>query len=517
VVTKLVSLFAAMAVAVIAQAQPQVLPDRGGDAVIRRTDLGDDGPVSPANTSLPDLVETRLGRFAPNSASTNLFVGAWSAAGGFVRLDLDYRGVINPPGTLAYDDDFPIYDPFKYGPNPVFGWVEVDIDADETTGGELDYPEYRYVGAVARFGGMPTASACANRVAQGYGAFDGDVETPPWVERAGEEFHIAFRGEDIELISANGQPWCGSPGIFGAGDDWEIEGRLWHRAHGFEDFAFQCFAKQGRYKPLVRVKFKHDIATDLTTVSIVYPLTNAASASMNYPIPPTQPNDGCTSNQNSIEEALSDLKFSATHATAFSRDQPEFVLIGGWEYKTVSAHLNANNWRVMALLGTAYSMPKPEGASYIWTDVCPDVRVGDFNGDGQCNGLDVGLLNSFIAAHDGEAGFDIDGLNYNQSISLYDCAANFSVFDTSGDGIVNMGDGVVSGDMDLDQVVDSDDIAPFVRALLDPAGYSGSYGGVDPLLRGDLNNDGDFDGQDAQSFVQRLISQPLVRPDPQGD
>jgi hypothetical protein len=364
---------------------------------------------------------------------------------------------------------------------------------------------------------MPSSSVCDNRVAENYYAFDGDVDTPPWVERAGEEFHIAFRGEDIGLVSPNGQPWCVNPGVFGAGDEWELEGPLWHRAHGFEDFAFQCFIRTGRYKPVVRARFKHDVPTDLTTVSLVYPLTNAASASTYWPTQPTQPVDGCTFNQNSIEEGLVDLKFSATNATPFDRSLPEFVLIAGWEYKTVSAQLNPNNWRVTALVGTAYSMPKPEGASYIWTDVFPDIRPGDFSGDGSATEADVVILNAFIAAHDGEPGFDADGINYNQSISLLECAANFSLFDTNANGIVNVSDAIVSGDMNLNQVVDSGDVASFVQAVLDPVGYSATHGGVDPLIRGDLNSDGRLDGGDAQPFVQRLLGQkPLFHPDPSG-
>ncbi len=61
------------------------------------------------------------------------------------------------------------------------------------------------------------------------------------------------------------------------------------------------------------------------------------------------------------------------------------------------------------------------------------------------------------------------------------------------------------GDMNLDGVVDTGDVAPFVRALTDPAAYEAEYG-IDPVLVGDINQDGAFDTGDVAPFVELLVS-----------
>ncbi len=60
------------------------------------------------------------------------------------------------------------------------------------------------------------------------------------------------------------------------------------------------------------------------------------------------------------------------------------------------------------------------------------------------------------------------------------------------------------GDMNLDGVVASDDIAPFVLALISPLTYQAQYG-IDPLIPGDTNRDGAFDTGDVAPFVQLLV------------
>ncbi len=63
------------------------------------------------------------------------------------------------------------------------------------------------------------------------------------------------------------------------------------------------------------------------------------------------------------------------------------------------------------------------------------------------------------------------------------------------------------GDMNLDGVVDTGDVAPFVLALTDPEAYLAQFG-VDEdtmIALGDINGDGAFDTGDVASFVQLLV------------
>jgi hypothetical protein len=60
------------------------------------------------------------------------------------------------------------------------------------------------------------------------------------------------------------------------------------------------------------------------------------------------------------------------------------------------------------------------------------------------------------------------------------------------------------GDLDCDGWVDSDDIGPFVLAMIDPAGYAEQFPDCN-LSRADGNGDTLVDGRDVQSFVEALI------------
>ena len=63
----------------------------------------------------------------------------------------------------------------------------------------------------------------------------------------------------------------------------------------------------------------------------------------------------------------------------------------------------------------------------------------------------------------------------------------------------------IPGDLDCSNVVDTADIAPFVLALIDPAGYQAQFPGCD-IHNADLNADGDEDGRDISLFVAALLN-----------
>ncbi len=488
-----------------AKGQPIVMLDAPIDAVVRRTDDGGDGAIDPQVQRLPELIEIRIGAFSPTVPHDDRFTGAWDNAGAYARLELVFDGLINPPGPLGLSSSIPVFAPFLHGPNPIYGFIEFDVDGDENTGGELAGPEYRYLGNVARFGGVPSDTRFANRVAADGFAFDGNVTTAPFVDRSGEEFHLAFLGEEISSTHVEYESPGGDPVVFEAGETWLVEGALLHRAHGFENFALMCFDSEGQYEAPVKMLFSHELATDRTTVTVVYPLTNAAWAAMDSPATPVDPNDGCADGQHSIEEALADLQFSAMIADPGTRALPEFQIIAGWELKTPADHLDPAAWRVTALLGTAYGVAQPDASLFIWTDVYPNPLTGDFNGDDTLDIADPTVLNAFVTTNDGNPLYDADGDGTNGSIDWVGHAGNFCVFDTDYDGFVTAADAVVLGDMDLDQIVDVDDIDDFVLSLLDSDSYKAAHGGVDPLLRGDVDGNGTLDGEDIQSFVALLL------------
>lgn len=62
------------------------------------------------------------------------------------------------------------------------------------------------------------------------------------------------------------------------------------------------------------------------------------------------------------------------------------------------------------------------------------------------------------------------------------------------------------GDLNGDWQVTHDDIAPFVLALIDPAGFESAYPFVDPDLIGDLSGDGRLTNADIAGFVDLLAA-----------
>jgi len=317
---------------------------------------------------------------------------------------------------------------------------------------------------------------------------------------------LALLGELIDEIEVEQEKAGGDPGVFEEGEIWLIKGQLFHRAHGFEDFAFSCFGEAGQYEPDVSVRFEHDALLDTTIVSLVYPLLNSKCAAYHGPEEPIEPEDGCASNQNSLKEALLDLKFSAANADPFDRTLPEFQLIAGWEFQNVGNNLNPENWRIAGIVGTAYAVQQADGARFIWTNIYPSPCIGDFDGNGLADDGDVSLLNDFISVHDGDPLYDDDGSSTNSIIDWHGFAGNLCLFNTSYDGFVDAADAVIAGDMDLNQLLDIEDVDDFIQSLLDPEEYGATHGGTDPLIRGDLNDDGNLDGGDIDDFVDRLMN-----------
>lgn len=497
-----------------ASAAPVVFTDGAGDSELRRTDDNADGPFDPQMQAQPDLLEVRIESFAPTAPHVDPFVGQGDANGLYIRIDVSFAGLVNPPGPVGYDSHWPTYAPDIYGPNPVHGFIEFDIDGNENTGGEIENPELRYLGNVARFGGYPSEARFAGRVATGDDSFDGNLWTGPFYEASGEEFHLVLLGEEVEQVDVMVESPGGNPQVFEAGETWWVVGDFFHKAHAYDRYAVLCSSGSGDYEPEVTIQFAHDEQADVTTVSLVFPKRNEGAARLISPSTNVQNRDGCDNNQFSIEEVLYDLHFGAAFADAETRLESEFQFIAEWEFQgteTFDTFLDPSGWRIQGVVGTAYLPVQADDDELIWTDVYPNAAFGDMNGDGVVDGADSMAVLDFIADHDGEFGFDTDGDAANQSLSVFDWGRRFSLYDVNYDGLVDAmdtGGPVLVGDMNLDGVIDGRDVAPFTLALTDAIAYGLQFPGANAEVIGDADGNGVFDIDDVGAFLVLLLGAP---------
>ncbi len=485
---------------------PTVLFDSVMDAVVRRTDLGADSPVNAPSHRVPDILGYQIGRWEPVNSAVDPYGGAWDPQGRFLRLDVGFVDLVNPPGTLNLSSG--VYDPYRYGPHPAFGFIELDVDEDVWTGGETVSQGIRYLANAARFGGKPSTPRFADRIALGGADLDLPFDTAPLVQRSGEEFHVELIGDDIlettELVG-NGD------GLFDYGETWLVTGRLFHRAHGYEEFSLAKGPPPGTYLPIIDLRWEHIPALSLTLVTLVYPLTQQASAEMRSEVV-TEALNGNAFDQNSIEEALDDLIFSINVLPAMDplRLDPQFPIISAWEGRSAMDYLGAHNWRLNVLAGMAYVNQDPSGSLLAWTDIQDGAIFGDVNGDGLVGFADVAEVVDFVVAHDGDWETD-GGPDGDGQIHIVDFGWNFSIYDLNYDGVVNMLDErlvPVLGDLDFDSDVDLDDASVFLVGLLDPSALNPDPGFGIILPRADFSGDAVLDARDIQGFVGRLLAEP---------
>lgn len=456
--------------------------DAPQDWLARRTDPNGVLPYDIVAHAPVDLLEIWLARWLPDAPETDLFEGYQHASGQFFRLNVTVAGLMNPPGNTRPW----AFDPFAYGPNPMYGFVEVDMDGDPDTGGELDAPEARYVSNAVRFGGKPDDPKLADRFALDADAFDNDFETAPFIERSGEEFHLAllgsvFTASDITVVNGDGDL------LFEAGETWRITAPWFHRAHGYETFSLALGgATPGSYEPDCTVQFAHDVPSDTTTISLVFPLTNVGAAAMWDE--PVEPPNADPSDQFSTFEALKDLNSSAEFLLIFPTGQPEEEIIRDWAHKDPGQYQDPTDWTVSALLGTSYTVTG-DTERFIWTDIWPDAIRGDVDGNGLATSSDQLAISNDIALRDADDGI-IDG-----RAPVLGYPAAFSVFDIDDSGVLEpLDEALVSapGDMDGDSAVGLADLAGFQRC------FRGSAVPCTSCECGlaDLDTDGDVDIED---------------------
>ena len=467
---------------------PRVHIDGTGDSRFLRFD---GSPSSPAAMPQIDLVRYNIGAWTPDNAVSSLFRGEWTAApADFFRLDLVFDGLVNPPG-LSFPCNI-----FFFGDNPLLGFVEFDIDANVLTGGELLGPQFRYHGAAGRFGGPIANDRFAERVSLDTcpGNFDADASTGPYFpERSGEEFNLAFLWGSISSVDV------GSNGnfTFEAGESWIVRGPFLNRAHGFDDFILVCCSNGlPTYNPQVELLYSHSIATDRTTVSLVYPLNHNGAAAIAGGTSETP--DCCADNQSSILEGLDHVSISAQFATANDRADVNFPLIEEWEFQSAGDYLAPENWVVNAIFAGVFTDVDSLTPDLAWTDVTPNVLTHDYDGDGDIDLNDLMLFDDFLAGADG-GGCDADGVT-DGTYTIFDFGNGFDVHDANYDGLVNAADRPAEPsalfDVDADGDLDLADYAILQRCVVE------MVGDPMPTVCGDVdaNDDGNVTSPEIAPF-----------------
>lgn len=480
----------ALRLPVYVDAQRVTALDAQDDAVFRRVDATGGMPLPmPSGVRAPELMSVTLEGWQPVAPAVNPYVGSGAdiVNPDFVRIEVVFRGHVNPPGPLGLSGQ--PFQPYRFGPNPVYGFIEIDVDADINTGGELvGTAEQRYLANVARFGGMPLAPR-TNRAAKSGSDMDRVFSTPPFVERSGCDWVVALcgcfaMGRTAEL-AGNGDT------VFELGESWLLRGRLFRRAGGYQAgsaaFGGSGF---GLYDPLVEARFTSIPGANptnpliaQTVIEIVYPLTMQGAALLSGD--PEEPIDADVSNHTSIVESLVDLIDGA----APTLTDPTWTLQSRWSNRVAGDYLTPSAWSFTAIVGTAYPQPGPH--LYIWSDVGFDMTTGDMDASDALDSADQDVIGVTIATYDGgpeDADGETDG-----AYTLLNHAANFQVADLDGNGVVDGFDRynpiypvllTLPGDVDHDGAVGLSDIALIIQfwSLTVQDGTSG-----------DANNDGIVD------------------------
>ncbi len=480
-----IALFAITAAA--SAGNPKVRTDPSGDAVLRPTDPEMCGHLGPGGIK-PDLLKLSLGAWQSNTASTNPYAGFYAEPehANLFRLDLEIKGVVCPPGTVALTN----YNPFQFGASPLYGFIELDIDSDHDTGGELTSAgKSKYLANVGRFGLSPQGSIHDRFVSNGR-SIDSTFETNPQFERSGADFLLAFCGCYPTTITTEGG---NGNHIFEAGETWIIQGGFFQRAGGYQPVCSSTGGAAGLqiglYVPLVKLRWSHSTVTDTTTVTLVYSLTQQGSAQLAGQS--VQPINLNVSDQTSIVEALTDVAQGAQFAPAGS---PAWYLSHRWIGHNPSDpserdNLDPTRWDVTALIGTTFETPID--TSFIaWTDTGFEECPLDLDGDGLSGPLDRQLVRDRIDELDGTLA-DAEGQAWeNGSVRLIQPGLWFESTDVDADGRINR--------LDIGAYCPADFNKDGAINILDYLSFMNAFAAADP--QADFNHNGILDVLDFIAF-----------------
>lgn len=467
-----------------------VYSDAPGDAALRRTD-----PmlIAPVPSALPDLLGLTIGGWSTLTPTSDPYSGQWitGSDADLLRIDLVVAGVVNPPGTLSP------FNPTQFGQRPLIAFVELDADDDKNTGGECEEVDAsrRYLGAVARFGALPYGSI-GERVARNASDLSDGFAAGPEYELTGAEFVLILCGcSSTTVVERFGDS---TPATFGAGDEWIVSGRFFQRAGGYNGDASAIFGgtAPGEFDPIVRLRYKHDVSADITTVSLVFPLTMYGASLLTGQ--PEQPaNNLIGASHTSVYEALLDIVDSVDFADPGCQDE----LMRRWDSDEIPGSMNPSRWGARALVGVPYL--DQQAFPYAWTDVGFRETLGDFDSDETVGPLDAAAFQQWLSANDG-GNNDADGA-LNGVFVVQNFGPNFQLEDLNGDGAVDALDAALlsppiscAGDTNADNQVNFTDL----NAVLSAFGSAGAPG----FVGADLNSDGVVDFADLNAVLSAFGS-----------
>ncbi|HZZ29189.1 MAG TPA: dockerin type I domain-containing protein [Pirellulales bacterium] len=139
-----------------------------------------------------------------------------------------------------------------------------------------------------------------------------------------------------------------------------------------------------------------------------------------------------------------------------------------------------------------------------------DADIFQVSGSDKVQGDHRVITYGTTASSDGEIEFDVTpGDTYQIRFRAYDYDTVASISSLGMTGpiqITNASVVYLPGDFNHDGHIDSSDILPMMKALVDPAGYQSQYHvSADVLAEiGDINQDGSFNNADLQSFLDFL-------------
>lgn len=439
--------------------------DPQGDETIRETGSIGTGQIN--TTALPDLRSLTLTAWQATNPASDPYTGQAvdPATANLVRFDVVLTGLINPPGPLALGGS--PYDPNKFGDRPVYGFFDFNLDGLDNSGGELEsVARFRFLANAGRFGGLPTG-AIGDRTAKSAFDYDGFFFTGPQFERSGAELTLILCGcFTPTLVSEVGN----GNGVLDAGETMTVRGRFLERFEAIAPFSGVFGGSNfGFYDPVVDLRFSHDISSDTTTMTLVYPLNAQGAAELAGQS--VQPLDNLLTNHTSIAEMLRDIVLTASGCCGpIFNDPIVIVLAQDWISSSfpnvpvieqeIKQYLNPTQWTATAIVGTAYTTQQAD--LYVWTDVGFAWRFADLDHNGFVDSADQAALTSALNTLDGgpqDADSAVNGV-----VVLPNFGPNFSLYDLNYDGSIDAADIAVfstlrPADLNGDGVVDSIDLA----------------------------------------------------------
>ncbi len=395
----------------------------------RPTAIDTSVPILPTQ---PDIIGFRIGNFQPTSWQQDLYSGSFTASeNSHFRFDIKFKGRVNPPGPVTES----VHNPTLYGPNPLLGNVEFNVDT-ANTGAELDRPQDCHLGVYSRFGCRK--ASLQQRNPRNYDQATAYLGANPDAAYTGTDFVLNLNGSLLNSsVPIEGDQ--NGNGLFDNGETWVLTGSFFCRANGYEIPEFWSGGYDGRYCPETKVRFSHNATQDTTEVSFVYPLKNLVD-----PInPDTGENfDFDAATDNSVEEALLALALAAQSLSGVMED----YVIEDWQTQNPYSHLNSSLWAVHTAVGTTYALAPADHEKMVWTDFLPKRLPGDLNGDGLINDVDA---NQFAQFRSGDYNLDgvINGADVGEGaifvphgggrLEILEFPRQFSIYDKNYDGFVD--------------------------------------------------------------------------------